>query len=251
MIKQYNDCYDPGVPNTCYLQELGLLKHSMSYLTGNPTVVEFGPLFGGSTYALLAGLKGRGFVHSYDCFFYRDWMGIKSTYNLKYGEDFMEVTKNNLREFTNFELHRCDLIQPQVWDKGPIDFIHLDAMKSVWIAAATIPVFFPHLRVGGYVFDQDLGYNSVQFACMALTYYQYRDCLVPVELAWPGTGVLFKVVKPLPDRKQMELFVDDEFKAPIEFLVEALQYMQRFHIYDKDRINANPTKAGVHYYNSP
>ena len=252
-IKRHEKCFDVKIPNTCYLQELSLLRESMSYLSGNPVVVEFGPLFGGSTYALLSGLNGRGFVHSYDCFFYRDWMKVCTNHNyqLAYGVSFESITAANICQFKNYKLHKCDLIEEQIWSNGPIDYIHLDAMKSVWIGAATISVFFPHLKVGGYIFDQDLGYNPVQFAFMALTYYQYREYLEPVEICWPGTGVLFKVVKALPSREEIAAFANDEFNAPCSMLMDALGYLQQFHVYDFSRTHVNTAKPKTYNHNSP
>lgn len=241
------NCYDAGVPNTCFQQELSLVKMMMRYLPDDATVVEFGPLFGGSTKAMLEGLNGKGMVYSFDTFKYSAWMDRMSTYGLKPGDCFQHVTQDNLKLYGNVTLCKCDLMQVQPWHK-PIDFMFVDAMKTIWVAEPTMKTFLPRLKVGGYVFDQDIGYNPVQFTCMLTLYYQLRDYLKPHTMPIPGTGILFQCVQPIP---LLDDIIPHEFRVSSKVVIEALQYFHDLGIFNKDRESDNFGKAKGGTVNAP
>lgn len=239
------------IPNTCFTTELSLLNEiSILLSTHNPTIVEFGTLLGGCTYAMAAGLNQRGMIHTFDNFKFQDWMHFLGQFDgMKYGDSFRHIAEENLtKHFGNVRLYTCDLIGYQDWDE-PIDMIVIDAFKEIQIAEVTLPTFIPYLKKGGYLFDQDLGYNPVQFSYMVSFYYELRHKLKPVYLPWQGSGVMFEVVEPIK-REEVNYIICDRFNNFSSHLVLAYQYFMEMGVFDKERTNACKRKNEL-FSNSP
>lgn len=234
------------VPNTCFSTEISLLNEAMILLEGEPTIVEFGTLLGGLTYAMAAGLNGRGTIHSYDVFEYQPWMNRVGGFDGS--NNFRHLTEKNLSCFSNVRLYETNLCGYQKWDQ-PIDMLVIDAFKDVRIAEVTIPTFFSQLKPGGYLFDQDLGYNPVQFSYMVTTYYQLRDYLIPQYLPWPGTGVLFQLSKQIPI-ELLNYIICDRFNTCGIDLLNAYKYFVNMDIFNPRRTDACSHKNQVFDNNS-
>jgi len=146
---------DPPIASMICLHERKFLEYltSRTY-SGRGAVVDLGPLLGGSTYALLAGMKS-GRVHAYDLWRYcSNWAGMVGE-PLKVGADLLPYFLKNLGSYAErVAVHKGDLLDAQ-WSGGPIEILFIDAAKSPELMLHIADQFFPALLPGAYVMQQD------------------------------------------------------------------------------------------------
>ncbi|WP_304719482.1 hypothetical protein [Conexibacter sp. CPCC 206217] len=137
---------------------------------GRGAIVDAGCFLGGSSVALLAGLRDRD----------REWTGPPlSTYDLfrveeytreqffkgsalKVGDSFRPLYDQHVAPFTSpHVVHEGDITQIG-WDGGPIDVFFVDVLKSWEVNAAVQRSFFPHLIPGrSLIVHQDYGWGML------------------------------------------------------------------------------------------
>jgi predicted O-methyltransferase YrrM len=156
-----------GIPAMLSGEELQLLYALARDFAQEGAVVDAGCLFGGSTVPLLAGLRDRSWdgppLVSYDRFRVEAWMippFFADDPGVRVGDSFRALFDRNV---SGFEVpHRVvegDVIE-QGWAGGPIDVLFLDLVKSWKINDAIMRDFFPHVRPGSLIVQQDYGWGA-------------------------------------------------------------------------------------------
>jgi hypothetical protein len=146
---------DPSIPSMICGQERRFLSHlTRHHYTGAGAIVDLGPLFGSSTYALLSGAS-HGSIHSYDLWeFFPDWERLLGR-SLPAGADVYPVFRENLSRFSDRVVpHKGDLMRYK-WTAGPIEILFIDAAKSPELMLHIANEFFPSLLPGAFVIQQD------------------------------------------------------------------------------------------------
>src|SRR5919201_4761696 len=175
-----------------------------NYAAGDGAIVDAGCFLGGSTAALLAGVRDRAEawagppVESYDLFrveaftipkFFRDQP-------VSVGESFRPRFDAHVARFdVPHVVHEGDITKIG-WSGGPIDILFLDVLKSWEINDAVLRDFFPSLVPGrSIIVHQDYGWADTPW--IPITVELMRDSLVLIDWMEWGSHVFF-VERELP-----------------------------------------------------
>jgi hypothetical protein len=189
-----------GVPTMLSKMERRLLYSlARDYATGEGAIVDAGSFLGGSTAALLSGVRDRpdGWngppVESYDLFRVEAFTVPKffaRDRSLRVGDSFRPRFDAHVAQFdVPHVVHEGDITQLG-WDGGPIDVLFLDVLKSWEINDAVLRDFFPSLVPGrSVIVHQDYGWGDNPW--VAITVELMRDSLVLVDWMEWGSHVFF------------------------------------------------------------
>src|SRR6266568_5073263 len=195
-----------GIPTMLSKTERKLLYGlARGYAGGEGAIVDAGCFLGGSTAALLAGVRDRSEpwtgppVESYDLFrveaftlpkFFADEPSISV------GQSFRPRFDTHVARFdVPHVVHEGDITEIG-WSGGPIDVLFLDILKSWQINDAVLRDFFPSLVPGrSVIVHQDYGWGDTPW--IAITVELMRDSLVLVDWMEWGSHVFF-VERELP-----------------------------------------------------
>lgn len=137
-----------------------------NYLRNDGVLIDTGTLAGGTSVALAAGALQSGkdidrkLIHAFDLFqcdwstpdFFRNAFGGE----WKQGDNFRHIYDSVTKPFSRFiDVHEGDLLSFKEWDGTPIDVLGVDVWKTEDLALHMMRVFFPSLRVGSLVLQQD------------------------------------------------------------------------------------------------
>jgi hypothetical protein len=174
--------------------------------SGAGAIVDLGPLAGGSTHSLAAGLSQnpavpskREKIHSYDLWrFYEGWEWIFPVLTLRQGQDLEPVFRSNLSGLLELVVsHKGDLAS-YAWSGDPVEILFVDAAKTSQTLVFIINYYFPWLIPGRSVLiHQDFICSEcpwIHISCEVLKdYFQYLDspddgtiCFVPTKSIPPG-----------------------------------------------------------------
>ena len=193
-----------GIPTMLSKTERKLLYGlARDYARGDAAIVDAGAFLGGSTAALLAGVRDRGAawtgppVASYDLFLVEEYTLRKFFPDQGVGESFRAAYDTHVSRFdVPLSVHEGDITQIG-WGGGPIDVLFLDVMKSTEIADAVMRDFFPALVPGrSVIVHQD--YAAHYNPWVPLTVELMRDSLTLVDWMEWGSHV-FLVERELPE----------------------------------------------------
>ena len=214
----------PPIPSMICAQELRFLHYlTHHHYTGAGAVVDLGPLFGSSSYALLSGMS-RGCIQSYDLWeFFPDCEGLLGE-SLPLGTDIYPLFKENLSRFADrVAPHKGDLLQ-YVWTGGPIEILFIDAAKSPELMLHIANDLFPSLIPGAFVIQQDwVSYGTpwIQIAMGLLA--EFFEIMDSPE----GGTVCFRVKRRIPSRVLASGYFMDPRAA--EFLDKAADSLSARH----------------------
>jgi len=203
------------IPSMIILDEAQFLHYvAREHYKGDGAIVEFGPLAGGSTYALASGMaensistarKGR--IDSYDLWeFCEGWDCLFPGRALRPGDDLKEIFLENLGSFhSQINPHQGDLSK-QWWSGGSIEIMFIDAAKTPTLMTHIVNEFFPHLIPNrSLVIHQD--YISAQCPWIHIIvqhlreYFEYMDSPA-------GGSVCMRLKKSIPSGLLAEDFFD-------------------------------------------
>jgi hypothetical protein len=197
-----------GIPTMLSKNERRLLYGlARDYARGDAAIVDAGCFLGGSTAALLAGVRDREErwagppVASYDLFRVEAYTMRKFFRNdpaVEVGDSFRDRFDANVAGFDlPHVVHEGDITSIG-WDGGPIDVLFLDVLKSWEINDAVLRDFFPALVPGrSVIVHQD--YAGGYMPWIAITVELMRDSLVLLDWMEWGSHVYF-VERELPAR---------------------------------------------------
>lgn len=181
---------------------------AVNYLTNDGVLIDTGTLAGGTSVALAAGAMQSGkaidrkLIHAFDLFqcdwstpdFFRNAFG--GTW--KQGDNFRHVYNSVTGPFSRFiEAHEGDLLAYPEWDGTPIDVLGVDVWKTEPLALHMMRVFFPSLRIGSVVLQQD--YRTVWLPWVHTLMEAMSDFFVRTHESADNEGstVVFTLKKPI------------------------------------------------------
>jgi hypothetical protein len=194
-----------GIPTMLSKAERRLLYElARDFATDEGAIVDAGCFLGGSTAALLAGVRDRPAawtgpaVESYDLFRVEAFTVPKFFANadVRVGDSFRPLYEEHVSRFdVPHVVHEGDITEIG-WSGGPIDVLFLDLLKSWEINDAVLRDFFPSLVPGrSVIVHQDYGWGDVPW--IPISVELMRDSLVLVDWMEWGSHVFF-VERELP-----------------------------------------------------
>jgi hypothetical protein len=194
-----------GIPTMLSKMERRLLYSlARDYARDDAAIVDAGCFLGGSTAALLAGLRDRlqqwtgPPLASYDLFRVEDFTIPKffADHSARVGDSFRPRFDTHVARFDlPHVVHEGDITKVG-WDGGPIDVLFLDVLKSWEINDAVLRDFFPSLIPGrSVIIHQDYGWGDTPW--IPITVELLRDSLVLLDWMEWGSHVFF-VERELP-----------------------------------------------------
>jgi hypothetical protein len=169
------------------------------YAEGDAAIVDAGSFLGGSTVALLAGVRDRSepwsgpAVASYDLFRVEEFTLGKFFAGdpaVKVGESFRPRFDSHVAPFDVPHVVQEGDITEIGWSGGPIDVLFLDVLKSWHINDAVLRDFFPSLVPGrSVIVHQDYGWGLHPW--VPITVELMRDSVVLVDWMEWGSHVFF------------------------------------------------------------
>jgi hypothetical protein len=186
-----------GIPTMLSKAERRLLYSlARDYASGEGAIVDAGCFLGGSTAALLAGVRDRPGppgrpVESYDLFRVEDFTIPKFfDRSARVGESFRPRYDAHLERFDLPHVVVEGDITELGWSGGPIDVLFLDLLKSWEINDAVLRDFFPSLVPGrSVIVHQDYGWGDTPW--IPITVELMRESLVLVDWMEWGSHVFF------------------------------------------------------------
>lgn len=173
--------------------------------SGAGSIVELGCWMGGSTAALVTGLRENGrvadeskIVHTYDYFL---WHPTFERYDLGFtrqvGESFQDEVERQLAPWrSSVALHAGDIAQAG-WTGDPIEILFVDVMKDATSTTAAALTFFPHLIPNrSYLIHQDFKHHHSFW--LHLQMFRLRTYFVPVLDVSDAATLVFQPSAPLP-----------------------------------------------------
>ena len=173
------------------------------YASGDAAIVDAGCFLGGSSAALLAGMRDRTHswggppLASYDLFRVEAFTIPKFfDRSTPVGESFRPRYDAHVARFdVPHDVHEGDITKIG-WDGGAIDVLFLDVLKSWEINDAVLRDFFPSLVPGrSVIVHQDYGWGDTPW--IPITVELMRDSLVLLDWMEWGSHVFF-VERELP-----------------------------------------------------
>ena len=195
-----------AIPTMLSKLERRLLYSLARDYAGEGAIVDAGSFLGGSTAALLAGVRDRPEpwsgppVASYDLFQVDEYMVPKffaDDRSVQLGDSFRPRFDAHVARFGDVPhvVHEGDITKLG-WSDGPIDVLFLDILKSWEINDAVLRDFFPSLVPGrSVIVHQDYGWGDTPW--IPVTVELMRESLVLLDWMEWGTHVFF-VAEELP-----------------------------------------------------
>src|SRR5262245_10276250 len=189
-----------GIPTMLSKSERRLLYSlARDYAGGDAAIVDAGCFLGGSTAALLAGVRDRAErwtgppVESYDLFRVEAFTMPKffpGDGSARVGDSFRPRFDAHVSRFDVPHLVHEGDITATGWSGGPIDVLFLDVLKSWEINDAVLRDFFPSLVPGrSVIVHQDYGWGDAPW--IPITVELLRDSLVLLDWMEWGSHVFF------------------------------------------------------------
>jgi hypothetical protein len=189
-----------GIPTMLSKSERRLLYGlARDYAAGDAAIVDAGCFLGGSTAALLTGVRDRAEpwngppVESYDLFRVEAFTVSKffgDEPSARVGESFRPRFDVHVSRFdVPHVVHEGDITKIG-WNGDPIDVLFLDVLKSWEINDAVLRDFFPSLISGrSVIVHQDYGWGDTPW--IHITVELLRESLVLVDWMEWGSHVFF------------------------------------------------------------
>jgi hypothetical protein len=189
-----------GIPTMLSKDERRLLYAlARDYAPGDGAIVDAGCFLGGSTAALLAGMRDRPAawtgppLSSYDRFRVEEFTVPKffaKERKVRVGDSFRPRFDEHVSRFDlPHVVHEGDITEIG-WSGGPIDVLFLDVLKSWEINDAVLRDFFPSLVPGrSVIVHQDYGWGDNPW--VQITVELMRDSLVLIDWMEWGSHVFF------------------------------------------------------------
>lgn len=198
------------VPTMLVERELNYLYWLAGQMPEGGRAVELGCFLGGSTAALVEGMRvtGKRFAPMpvYDAFLAPDSEAITSSWWMKpFG---LRAGENFRARYEQVHASRMDrIVVREGWipegvdrageaklypEQGPIDLLFVDAAKSWRVHETILRTFVRHVKVGGVVVQQD--FMDVQTPWLPMHMWQLRDVLRPLDAVRGTPSVSFECI---------------------------------------------------------
>ncbi len=206
-------------------EEQDYLSHyAREQFSGRGAIVDLGCWLGSTTISLAAGLErnpnaSMHTVHAFDTFRWHSWMepyAGELSGKLHSGDSFLyEFQKRTSPHSAHITVHTGDLTRLP-WDKGPIEFLLIDAMKDWKLTSAINKNFLTAvIPEKGLVMHQDFKFWGCPW--IHLVMYRLRRNFVLERDLESSPGTVFKLVSPLTGNQ-----VENELSA-MDFSVSEIE----------------------------
>ena len=204
-------------------EQLFLEDYAQNEYSGKGEIVELGCWLGSSTISLARGLKANSFVknknqrlHAYDLFI---WFSVGmeklvsgTSLEGKYqdGDSFLDEYLQRIAPWRDLvEVCPGDLTEIG-WQRGNIEFLFVDAMKSWELTNSIIKNFFPYLvEEFSLVVHQDFAHFYT--AWIHLVMYRLREYFSPVDIPSLYPSKVFRYLKQIPESLLETIYSFDDF----------------------------------------
>lgn len=208
-------------------------KYAATQFTGQGAMIELGCWLGSLTNSLANGLKKNELIRKKEgsilVFDYYQWdvimedwvLGTPYANRIEVGGNFKilfdETTESNAKYI---QATQCDLTNYK-WDRGSIEFMIIDSMKTYPLCQNIISSFYPSLiQDDGLIFHQD--YIHFFHSWIHLSLYWLRDYFETVEYIRHSNTVILKNTKSIPqDLLKLPQSMND---YEIDFIDQAFQW---------------------------
>jgi hypothetical protein len=181
-----------------------LRNYAATRYTAAGAIVDLGCFVGSSTIALADGLRDNrkhpdAKVHAYDRFlwneFLRTWWSKRGFPTPQLSGDSLlpEFLRRTSPWKDQIIVHKEDLNIAR-WDKTPIEFLFVDAMKSPELAEAITRAFFPYL-ISGFSFVAHQDFAHFWTSWIHLLQFKLRNCFEVVAEVPKSSTVVFRCLK--------------------------------------------------------
>ena len=229
------------IPGFTVLNERKYMHHFARSLYQNKGFIcELGCTFGSFTASLASALdKGSKKIFCYDLFIYHDSFCdvLKSTEFkdlLKSGESFYHIFEHYTSAYKLFIQATPGDLNKLSWNKGMIEFLVIDAMKSDTLADSILKKFYRHLDVGSIIFHQDFCHFHEPW--IHLIHYKLNEHFKFICHIEDSSSVVFKMTKKIDSSKISAGFNLMDFTS--NDIVKAFDY-------SLSRIDEEPAKQNV------
>jgi hypothetical protein len=218
------------IRNYCY-------KYGRDTYTGEGTLIDLGSWLGSTVVPLAAGLsqneKAKGnTIHAYDAFVWYENMTHSARYSsirnkYKVGDDFLpEFERQTAAYAAHITIHKGNLADV-AWDKSPVEYMMIDAMKDWEVALRIVREFYPCLIPGkAIIIHEDFCHHYTSW--IHLIQYRLRDYFKPLNAIPNSTAVVFRLVRSLPPLHELlpenfTDFSDDEIEAAFDYSLSLVE----------------------------
>lgn len=221
------------IRNYCY-------KYGRDMYTGEGALVDLGSWLGSTVVPLAAGLsqneKAKGnTIHAYDAFVWYENMtySARSTpirHKYKVGDDFIAEFELQTAAYSQWiKIHKEDLAQV-VWDKSPVEYMMIDAMKDWEVALRIVHEFYPCLIPGkAIIIHEDFCHHYTSW--IHLIQYRLRDYFEPLPILKNSSAVAYKCIKPLNNVNEI---IGDDF---MDFSADEVEQAFAYSLLQVSKIN--------------
>lgn len=172
-------------------------------------VLELGCWLGGSTLAIAESPKVQSIV-TIDMFRWVDYMNrIDRPYNI--GDSFQGEYRENVKHVKQSHTVLAGRLEEVPLAADKYDFWFIDAHKHKSIAQAGFERFFPQMRYGAIIMDQDFFYDPSWYFYEWCYWYALRDYVKIVGRV--GTSLILRVTAFPPNTVKFSPFVGNDVFA--------------------------------------
>ncbi|MGB5970943.1 MAG: glycosyltransferase [Spirulinaceae cyanobacterium] len=205
-------------------EQLFLEDYAQNEYSGKGEIVELGCWLGSSTISLARGLEANSFVknknqriHAYDLFIWSSDANmsqsvIGTSLESKYqdGDSFLDEYLQRIAPWRDLvEVCPGDLTEIG-WQRGNIELLFVDAMKSWELTNSIIKNFFPYLvEEFSLVVHQDFAHFYT--AWIHLFMYRLREYFSPVDIPSLYPSKVFRYLKQIPKGLLKKTYSFDDF----------------------------------------
>lgn len=207
-----------------------LENYTRKIYSGAGEIVDLGCWLGSTCIPLAKGLSQRHDIltkenrkiHAYDLFIWKDWMGDSICGHRKFdGEFFLNEFMEQIKPWASLiETHVGDL-EKASWDKGKIECLVIDAMKSWDLANVVIHNFFPYLIPGcSHIIHMD--FKHFYTSWIHLLNFRFRNCFELVNNIDSSGSIVLKYIEPMAPELiradySFESFSDEEIDDAFDY----------------------------------
>lgn len=225
--------------------------YASTKFTGIGDIVDLGTWLGSSTFSLAKGLAENRMalnkdkrIFAYDLFTWEESLdhhvaGTEYDNMFNYGDDYRWLFLKLTKPYESFIETKGNVFKYK-WNGRPIEFLFIDAMKSIETTHLILKTFYPCLiPKRSLLAYQDFDHYLTPW--IHLLIYIFRQYFIHVhDIPWSGSTV-FKLIKPLPDELiHTDLTFIDEKNAD-----KAFHYCMKLACTEK---RSNIAAAHIMYY---
>lgn len=193
-------------------EQVFLENYAQNDYFGQGEIVELGCWLGSSTISLARGLADNSRVteknqriHAYDIFIWHSKANMQQSVigtalegKYKDGDNFLDEYLQRISPWHHLIRVCPGDLREVSWNRGAIEFLFIDAMKSWDLANSILKNFFPNLIPEiSLVVHQDFAHSYTFW--IPLLMYRLREYLIPLDFPKVYPSKIFRYIKSIPE----------------------------------------------------